>query len=230
MLRLNVSILKKIVKNIAPLFLVAMLTALVVLNFKGNARSTNPVALAQRQADNWNTHITDSAVSLLRSGCVVLRMGLGADSRILAQLNRKDKRYSHCGIVMVEHGYPFVYHSIGGEDNPDERMRRDSAKLFFSPRHNTAIAIVKYDLDPVQTNKLKNVVASYYNARPKFDMQFDLNTDDKLYCAELVYKAINKVANSAYIPVTRMLGRTCVGVDDLFLNSHARFIFQTKFK
>lgn len=173
----------------------------------------------------------DTAVSLLRSGYLVLRMGLGADSRILAEMNQQNKSYSHCGLVMIEDGYPFVYHSIGGEDNPDERLRRDSAKFFFSPLHNTAIAIVRYDLSNEQLTELQKIVRSYYLQRPKFDMKFDLATDDKLYCAEFVYKAVIKaVRDTAYISTTSVAGLRFVGVDNLFINPHAHMVWQSVFK
>ena len=178
-----------------------------------------------------NKNLIDTAIALLKTGQVVLRMGQGADSYLLAQMNQKDKTYSHCGIVIVEDGYPFVYHSIGGEDNPDERMRRDSAKFFFSPLHNFAIAIIHYDFSEQQINNLKNIVYNYYQSRPKFDLKFDLKTDDKLYCAELVYKAINKaVADTGYINTTTLMGCTFVAIDNLFINKHANIIWQTNFK
>ncbi len=181
--------------------------------------------------DISNQHLVDTAVSLLRSGYIVLRMGLGADSRLLAQMNRKDKSYSHCGIVMVENGYPFVYHSIGGENNPDERLRRDSAKFFFSPVYNTAIAVVQYDLDSIKIAELGKVVRAYYKQRPKFDMKFDLRTDDKLYCSEFVSKALNKAAHdTAYIGTTSVAGMRFVGIDNLFVTPHAHIIWQTVFK
>ena len=191
------------------------------------SRGTTPVS----NTATLNKHTVDSAVGLLKPGYVVLRMGLGADSRLLAQMNRVNKTYSHCGIVMIEHGYPFVYHSIGGEDNPDERMRRDSACVFFSPRHNTGIAIVRYDFDAGQVARLQEVVCGYYRQRPRFDMKFDLKTDDLLYCAEFVYKAINKAAgDDAYIGATTYLGYTFVGIDNLFINKHAHMLRQFRYK
>jgi hypothetical protein len=202
------------------------------MNVSDKPMETNDAAKAiRRGAVQWNNHAVDSAVKALRSGYVVLRMGQGADSRLLAQINRKEKSYSHCGIVMVENGYPFVYHSIGGEDNPDERMRRDSAKFFFSPLHNTGFAIVRYDYTAGKVDELQQVVREYYALRPKFDMQFDLATDDKLYCSEFVYKAISRVMNDAeYIPVTTALNHTFVGIDDLYLNKHASRLLELKFR
>jgi len=178
-----------------------------------------------------NKQKVDTAIGLMQSGDIVLRRGIGADSYLLAMMNQKDKTYSHCGIVMIEDGYPFIYHSIGGEDNPDERLRRDSAPFFFSPLHNTHIAIVRYDYDSNITDSLRNIVARYYQKRPKFDMKFDLATDDELYCSEFIYKAVNEATgDSAYIGTSFIKGKPYVGIDDLFLNRHARIVWQTKFK
>jgi hypothetical protein len=179
----------------------------------------------------FNQHLIDSAISLIRSGDIVLRTGLGADSHMLACMNRKDKTYSHCGIVMVENGYPFVYHCIGGEDNPDERLRRDSAALFFSPLHNKGFAIVSYNYDRLAVTRLMEVVHTYYKQRPRFDLKFDLSTDDRLYCSEFVYKAVNKALNDpGFIKTTAFLGRTFVAIDNLFINDHAHFVWQAQFK
>jgi len=221
--------MKKITGIILGVVLLAALSGFLVRdNFAGSAAKSHAAALQNDEL--YNRLAVDSGVHMLRSGYIVLRTGMGADSYLLAQMNRKDKTYSHCGIVMVENGYPFVYHSIGGEDNPDERLRRDSAKFFFSPLHNSGLAIVRYDLSDEKVNELRQVVRDYYLLRPKFDMKFDLKTDDKLYCAEFVYKAMNKVMHEEYIGTTSVLGCTFVGIDDLFVNAHAHFIWKTKFK
>ncbi len=184
-----------------------------------------------RKACVYNKGKVDSAVSLLQTGNVVLRMGLGADSKLLSDLNTKDKSFSHCGIVMIEHGYPFVYHSIGGEDNPDERLRRDSAGFFFSPFNNSAIAIVHFAFKAGDIIALQRVVTDYYKARPRFDMKFDLATDDELYCSEFVCKALNKAMNdTSYIAATTLLGRRFVGIDDIFMNGHANIVWQIRYK
>ena len=223
--------------KVIKVFLIAcavagVLTLLVVKFVHHEEVSTVTIDPATRhKIDLYNRHIVDSAVSMLRSGYIVVRTGLGADSYLLTQMNLKDKTYSHCGIVMMEHGYPFVYHSIGGEDNPDQRMRRDSAVFFFSPSHNLGFGIISYDYGDDRVNKLKEVVTQYYKQRPKFDMKFDLKTDDKLYCAEFIYKAVNKAMDdSLYIKPSHALGYTFVGIDDLYLNEHAHVIWRIRYK
>ena len=227
--------MNKLARIAVGIIIPVCLSGFLLFNYAaGDTATVTPTTkdiLAKKAADLWNRYAVDTAVSLLRSGYLVVRLGEGAESYMLAQMNRRDKSYSHCGLVMVENGYPFVYHSIGGEDNPDQRLRRDSADFFFSPQHNMRIAIFRYDLAENKVNDLRNIVAAYYKQRPKFDMQFDLATDDKLYCAEFIYKAIDRAAqDTAYIRYSFLLGRSVVGIDDLFLNPHAAFVWQTGFK
>jgi hypothetical protein len=93
------------------------------------------------------------------------------------------------------------------------------------------MAIVRYDIDGKHIRALDSVVCSYYKSRPRFDLKFDLATDDKLYCAEFVYKALSKAMNdTGYIKTSFALGRRYVGVDDLFLNPHCRILWKVAFK
>ncbi len=188
---------------------------------KINLRKNNP----------WNRQVVDSSVTLLKTGDIVLRRGNDITSYMLCQLNASNKTYSHCGIVLVENGYPFVYHSIGGEDNPDQELRRDSASVWLSAARNEEYGVVRLDMPDSNLVNLCSWTRYYYKLRKKFDMHFDINTDDRFYCAEFVYKTINKaMKDSAYIKPVTVMGYTFVGIDNLFLNRHARFICQIRFK
>jgi hypothetical protein len=184
-----------------------------------------------REDNPANAAAIDSALHLLRDGDLVVRTGADAISVMLRQMNLQDKTYSHCGIVMIEDGYPFVYHSIGGEDNPDERLRRDSAAFFFSPIYNERMGIARLDLTSRQIEQLHAIVRRYYAARIPFDMDFDMATDDKLYCAEFVYKAIGEcVGDPAYFEQSHVLDRSYVGVDNLTDERHAKIICDVRYK
>ncbi|XZF12711.1 hypothetical protein ACTHGU_13065 [Chitinophagaceae bacterium MMS25-I14] len=184
-----------------------------------------------RASDPVNRRMADSCIGLLHSGDLLLRTGNDVTSYMLSQFNQSDKTYSHCGIVMVENGYPFVYHSIGGEDNPDERMRRDSASFFISAVHNLGFGIARYSFSPQQLGSLQAIVRRYYKSRPLFDMDFDLATNDKLYCAEFIYKSvIEATGDSLFIHPTAILGYKFIGVDNLFVNPHAKTICEVRYK
>jgi hypothetical protein len=187
--------------------------------------------IEKRKSHPANIGMVDSAVALLKPGDVVVRTGNDITSYMLCQLNQKDKTYSHCGLVMIENGYPFVYHSIGGEANPDARIRRDSASRWFSPADNLGFGIARFPMADSNLQSMGDIVRTIYKERRKFDMDFDLKTDDRLYCAEFVYKAVNHaMANQTYLKPVSYFGHTFVGVDDIFLSEHAGMICQMRFK
>lgn len=189
------------------------------------------VKQAARENNSWNHKSIDSAIILLKDGDLVMRQGIDISSFLLAQMNLKNKTFSHCGVVIVEHGYPFVYHCLGGEDNPNEEMRRDSVSYFLSPVSNFAFGITRFDFTPRQVDSLKKRVVALYKEKVKFDMQFDLKTDDRLYCAEFVCKTFNKITgDSCFVRPSRVFGYSYVAIDNLFINPHARMIWQVKYK
>ncbi len=194
--------------------------------------SANKSPIAQARTDNeWNKHKIDSCSRLLKTGDLVLRTGVEVTSYMLRQMNLYNKTYSHSGLVIVENGVPFVYHSIGGEENPNAVLRKDPVKVFFNPANNFGFAIARYDMDDSTINKLVETVKQFYKEKRKFDLDFDLKTDDKLYCTEFVYKAVlQATGDTAYIKTVTAFGHTYVGVDNLFMNKHTRMICEVKFK
>lgn len=185
----------------------------------------------RRDTQPENLRAIDSAVRLLRDGDLALRTGADATSVMLRQMNQHDKSYSHCGIVFVEHGYPFVYHSIGGEDNPDAALRRDSASVFFSPKGNERLGIARLELNAGEVKKLHSIARRRWLARVPFDMNFNLETDDRLYCAEFVYKSVREATgDTSYFQRSQLLDKTYVGVDNLYAPKHARLICDVRYK
>ena len=156
---------------------------------------------------------------LIQQGDMILRTGSDFTSECLRQLSSSDKTYSHCGIASIEHDSVFVYHALGGEWNPDEKLRRDPLALFCNPEENRGFGVFRFTFSPSQKHALDSVVKAWYNKGVTFDMDFDLATDDKLYCAEFVSKAIS-TATSRQITftITRINAFEFVAVDNLFLN------------
>lgn len=193
----------------------------------GKAHENTIEAMA---ANPYNLHLIDSCKNLLQNGDIVVRTGNDMTSEMFREANSKDKTYSHCGIVLIEDGQPYIYHSIGGEDNPDEILRRDNMRTWASPLHNSGFGILRYRFTPAQVDSLAAITRGYYNQHKKFDMQFDITNDDKLYCAELLYQAINKSLKKAVIKPTQRLGYTYVAIDDITQNSYCDWICQVRFK
>lgn len=156
----------------------------------------------------------------IRTGDLVTRTGNDFTSQSLRKLCQRDKTYSHCGIASLENDTLFIYHAMGGEWNPDEKLRRDPWYLFAEPYSNNGVGLFRFDLPDSTTNKVVKTVQEFYKAALTFDMKFDLATDDKMYCAEFIYKSYRKASNDKIIFNKSRIGNfEFIGPDDLFLHS-----------
>jgi hypothetical protein len=174
--------------------------------------------------------LPDSCRPLLHNGCLVLRLGNDVISSMFAQFNRIDKGFSHCGLAFRENGQWVVYHSIGGESNPDAVLRRDTWERFISRENNFAFGLAALQLNPTETQRLAETVRGFYAQRIRFDMQFDLGTDNRFYCAEMVYKALRAATgDDSLIRPTRNGRFVFVSTDNLFTHKRAQMLCRVKY-
>ncbi len=160
-----------------------------------------------------------SLTSLIRNGDLITRTGNDFASETFRSFNRYDKTYSHCGIASIEHDSVFVYHALGGEFNPDEKIRRDALELFATPYGNRGIGIFRYPLNDNETKELLTTVKKWFDAGIMFDMKFDLATNDRMYCAEFVSKSYAKgTHDKLHFACSRIKDFEFIGVDNLFLH------------
>lgn len=156
---------------------------------------------------------------IVKNGDLIVRTGKDFTSQTMRLLSSSDKTYSHCGIASIEHDSLFVYHSIGGEWNPDQRLRRDPFEFFCNPYENRGFGIFRYKLTQQENEELLTTVHEFYTKKIMFDMKFDLNTDDRMYCSEFVYKSIEKSSGHKIIlPVTVINHTKFIAIDNLFMN------------
>jgi Permuted papain-like amidase enzyme, YaeF/YiiX, C92 family len=162
--------------------------------------------------------IIDSVKKNIATGDLIVRTGNDFTSESLRSLNRRDKTYSHCGIASIENDTLFVYHALGGEWNPNQKLRRDVFELFAEPYSNRGIGIYRYDISPPDISGLVVTVKQLYRMGIMFDMKFDLQTNDHMYCAEFVYKAyVMGCRGKLQFNVSHIGNFAFIGVDDLFM-------------
>jgi Permuted papain-like amidase enzyme, YaeF/YiiX, C92 family len=182
--------------------------------------------------------------SRLMEGDLVVRMNRDPSSRFIKYFNHKDKNYSHSGIVLFEHEYPYVYHIIDGEENPDQKMRKDSLSHFCNPRKNAAYGIYRYDLSVAEIYKLKEIIHGWYAKGLRFDSAFSLATDDKMYCSEMISKALTEATGKrisieqtqltmveasfltayTHLPISYTNRLPIIPIDALYVNPYCRLI------
>jgi len=190
----------------------------------------------------------------IREGDLVLRCGNDFISESLSDFSQKEKLYSHSGIAMMDNGTMYIYSNMAGDINPDEIMRRDLVDSFITPVHNIAIGVYRYDFTNTELEKLKTIAHTHYMNKLQFDMNFDLATNDKMYCAEMIAKSVEqatekriifskslitpglkekylkKLLEKKVIPSAKVAEqREYLALDDLYKNPHCREVTKIVF-
>ena len=198
---------------------------LFFISCENNLSVSDKVITSRNKKTNHYNKEVDSCKQFLENGTIVLRTGNDAISCMFAQLNNTDKTFSHCGIAFEENNKWYVFHSIGGEDNPDEKLRKETFESFVGESHNRGFGICKYSLTKEKQKKLNTIVSDWYQKQVPFDMKFDLNSDDRLYCAEMVYKAFSRnFETDTFFETTNHKGFKYVSTDNIFINKDAQLL------
>jgi len=163
--------------------------------------------------------IIDSVKSIIRSGDMITRTGADFTSESLRNLNQRDQTYSHCGIASIENDTIFVYHALGGDFNPDQKILRQPIEVFAQPGDNRGFGIFRFQLSGSETDSVLATAKGLFQAGIMFDLQFNLATDNRMYCAEYIYKSYFWGTGKKLIfPISHIKDFTFIGVDDLFLH------------
>lgn len=187
-------------------------------------------ALPKTNTPATNTHAFTTMPwpdSLWQTGDLVVRTGTSFFSSELRKFSRRDQTYSHCGWVVRDSTQQlWVYHAIGGTDNPDNSLRKDSLATFCAPNGVSRFAIYRYTISAADKRKATAVADSLYQAKVQFDLSFDLHDDSELYCAEFIWKILKQTSNQAeFISLSRLQNKDYVGIDDLYLNDYCTKIY-----
>lgn len=154
----------------------------------------------------------------VKSGDVITRTGNDFTSQTLRQLNRRNKKYSHIGIAVIENDSVFVYHALGGDFNPSQIILREPFELFVDKKYNFAFGIFRYSVESKKLGGAISACKNFYNAKIPFDMDFNIATNDKMYCAEFVAKSFLQGDKTLNFNKSEIAGKVFYGIDDIFLN------------
>lgn len=134
-----------------------------------------------------------------------MRADADFESETIRAMSQQDRTYSHSGIAFIEDGDVFVYNNIGGSENPTEQMMREPFDSFVSPHRKDGFGIYRYQLNDSERVRVHAIVSRLFEEKQQFDKSFDLKTDDKQYCSEMIAKALMKATgNRIKLPTTKL--------------------------
>lgn len=152
---------------------------------------------------------------VLRSGMLVFRLGNGVFSNEFRQRASHEQRFSHVGIVCVEQGRVTVYHTEASEWTGRGGAKKEDLKDFLMGARD--VAFYELPVDTIVLGRFLKKAQEYYEQRVPFDLDFDNSTDDRLYCTELVSKALNSAFDSIVVRASLDVnGKKIFALDDLY--------------
>jgi hypothetical protein len=158
-----------------------------------------------------------------KSGDIILREGRSFVSQALRSFSQSDKHYSHAGIIQIINGQTYVCHVVAAEGNHSNKIRLEPIASFCNKDDNSSFAVFRTDVNSIS---IDSALMQYFKKGVSFDNDFDLKTDDKMYCTELVYKVLTTAnRNEKFINLSHGNGIDYVACDNLYQNSKTRLIF-----
>jgi len=163
-------------KILVGVFLIISITFIVILN-------------QQKRQHSMVQHIQEDAIiPYLNDGDIIFRLGDRIWSTFFKELSPNDKRFSHLGIVRIRNNIISVINAEGLADEGKDYVNEVSLKEFLQIAQSVGI----YRLKTIEGEIISDTALEYIGY--PFDWQFNLEDDSKLYCSELLYVILKKLA------------------------------------
>jgi hypothetical protein len=159
----------------------------------------------------------------LKDGDIILRRGYGVDSTISTNFSQGEKRYSHVGLISQTDKGTFVIHVVEDKEKSLNGLYIESLGDFLD---NISIwAIYRYDFSQKSSKKMMNYIDNLKKRNITFDIEFNLDDDEKMYCSEFIYKVINRTTEKNFIKAGKFfMGKKFVTISDVYENSNSKLI------
>src|ERR1051326_1163247 len=127
----------------------------------------------------------------LHSGDIIFRRGVSIESQAVIAMDGAST-FSHVGIVLRQRDAVLVVHVVPGEGGADTTKIEPIEDFLRSDRASAARAYRVISENPSQIERAVEIAKDYAQRQIPFDKNFDLTSDDALYCTELVWRAYQK--------------------------------------
>jgi hypothetical protein len=238
---------------IPPLFIL-LLWGLMACNGTGEIAPPveDEIALEIKQIRIANDSMLQDARKVIQSGDLILRTGTDYSSEQIKALSKQDPTYSHGGIAFIDSGIVYVCHVETDYYHIHNKVKKEPLDSFCNPAKNIGFAVARYALTEEEKKKFLDYLDQKRLQEVAFDIRFDLATDDKMYCSEMIFKGLAQATHKRLLIATdritdrnkfklikryfkltekQIVTRDIIPIDHLYLNPWCtilkRYPFQT---
>lgn len=135
------------------------------------------------------TSPTKFNTSKLKNGDLILRCGRSTESFAVYTAD-KNADFTHIGIVVFENNIPHIIHAV---PHKKKLLKKETIKEFLKPKNASKFAIYRSNFSANTLQKVTSEIKKFYNNKIIFDNNYNLDTDNAMYCTELIVKAYKNV-------------------------------------
>ncbi len=140
----------------------------------------------------------EEAYKQIKQGDLIARTDNDWVSISIRNLCDSDKTYSHCGMVFETNGTKEVWHIMSGDENKSGLIQKEPFEKFVNPYKKSGFGVFRYSLNSKEIDSVKKIIESFIAKKMVFDNQFDLESNDKMYCSEMLYKAMKQATSGRF--------------------------------
>jgi len=126
--------------------------------------------------------------AIVEDGDIILRLGDRIWSQFFRDVSVTDRRFSHMGIIRVVNDEITVVHAEGDIGGGIDFVNEIPLKEFIEVARTIGI----YRSNTIDGNLISSLALEYLGV--PFDWQFDMTDDSKIYCTELLYIILKRLA------------------------------------
>jgi len=131
---------------------------------------------------------TLNIASYLQDGDILCRLGGRFWSAYIRDMSLTDQRFSHLGIVRIREGNISVIHAEAWGNDGEDCVKEVPLEKFLHVARSIGIFRANFTEGAVLSD-----YAVEYKGRP-FDWNFDIGDERKIYCTELLYIIVKRIA------------------------------------
>jgi len=148
-------------------------------------------------------------------------------ARLASQWSLPKFKHGHVGMVIIDRdGRPMVVHASGDPTRARATVRAVTVDKFFEEAHGAAVFRMK---NRAAARVAAATVEGYARRRVLFDTEFSLKTRNRLYCSEMIWRAMSAALGRDVVPKKAWdYGRPTIRLRDLETSPDLVLVAQTR--
>lgn len=167
----------------------------------------------------------ETAYALLENGDLIYRHGNGFFSEYFRNTSENEQIYSHGGIIFLQNDSIYVIHSEASEFTGIGGVKKEPIQTFL--KYVSTWGVYRLDTTEIVRNKIVSIAKEYLDKDTPFDLDFNSEDDNKIYCTQLIAISVNKAMDNTIItPRNTFRKNRYYAIDDTYLMPNTREVIK----